>query len=105
MTSSIAAIPLALQLHRDVARIGLGNGGESHLEPGAPGGAFYLGGLIEDALDMLENPIGLGEGTSCGHDVVEDEAALVHLGQQVRAEGGVGEVGADEQNQTAKEEK
>ena len=32
-----------------------------------------------------------------GHDVVEDEAALVHLRQQIGAEAFVGEVGADDE--------
>ena len=39
----------------------------------------------EDPLDVLQNAVGLGERAARGHDVVEDEAAFVHLRQQVGA--------------------
>ena len=44
-----------------------------------------------------EDAVGLGERAAGGHDVVEDEAAFVHLGQQVGAERVVAEVCADDE--------
>ena len=46
-----------------------------------------------------EHAVGLGQRAARRHDVVEDEAAFVHLRQQVGAERLVAEVGADDQQQ------
>ncbi len=57
------------------------------LQAGAAGGGLDLGECVEDLLDVGEDAVGLGERGAGGHDVVEDEGAFVHLGQQVGAEG------------------
>ena len=44
------------------------------------------GVFVKDALDVLEDAVGLCKGAARRHDVVEDEAAFVHLGQQIGAE-------------------
>ncbi len=43
---------------------------------------------------MLEDAVCLGKRASGGHDVVDDEAAFVHLGKQVGAERSIGNDGA-----------
>ncbi len=65
------------------------------------------GVVVQDALNVLENAVGLGERTARGHDVVEDEAAFVHLRQQIGAERLVPEPGGDHQQEagTAKPER
>ena len=50
---------------------------------------------------MIHNPVGLAERTARGHDVVENEAALIHLRQQVRAEQLVASPGAHNQQQAS----
>ena len=76
------------------------HGGQAHLQAGAARGAFHFGRGAQNALDVLQNAIGLAERTAGGHDVVEDEAALVHLRQQVGAKRLVAGPGAEHQQQT-----
>ena len=48
---------------------------------------FSTSGMeCRNAVDVLENAVGLGQRAARGHDVVENEAALVHLRQQIGAE-------------------
>ena len=56
-----------------------------------------LGGAVENLLDVGEHAVGLGERAAGRHEVVEDEGAFVHLGQEIGAEGLVAEVGADDE--------
>src|ERR1039457_6726940 len=74
------------QLDSEIASVGFGHGGKAHLQAGAARGALHFRSCVKDALYMLKDAIGFGERTACGHDVVEDETALVHLRKQVRAE-------------------
>ena len=93
------AAALGFQLHGEVAGVGFGDGGEAHLQAGAARGDFDFGRGVQDALDMLKNAIGLAQRTAGRHDVVEDEAALIHLRQQVGAERLVAGPGADDKQQ------
>ena len=85
------AAALGFELDGEVAGVGFGDGGEAHLQAGAAGGAFDFGRSAQDPFDVLEDAVGLGERAAGGHDVVEDEAAFVHLREQVGAEGSVAE--------------
>ncbi len=49
---------------------------------------------MQDFVDMGEDPISLGQRTTRGHDVVEDESTFIHLRKQVRPEPLIGEVGS-----------
>ena len=73
----------------EVAGVGFCNGGESHLQAGAAGGGGDFGELVEDAVDVEEDAVGFLQRGAGGHDVVEDEGAFVHLGEQVGAEGSI----------------
>ena len=84
--SSIGWLRFGLQLDGDVAGVCFGDCGEAHLQAGAAGDDFDVGVVLENCFDVLEDAVGLGERAAGGHDVVEDEAAFVHLGQQVGAE-------------------
>ena len=55
------------------------------LQPGAAAGDLDLGGAAQDLLDVLEDAVGLGQRGARWGEVVEDERALVHLGQQIGA--------------------
>ena len=94
-----AAAALGLELHGEVAGVGFGHGGQAHLQAGAARGAFDFRHRVQDALDVLQHAVGLGQRAAGGHDVVEDEAAFVHLRQQVGAERLVADPGADDQQQ------
>ena len=87
-----AALAIFLEDHGDVAIVGLGHGGEAHLQAGAAAGVIDLRGLHEDLVNAREHLVGGGDGASGGHDVVEDEAAFVHLREQVGTERVVAEV-------------
>ena len=76
---------LCLQLYGDVAGVCFGDCGETHLQAGAAGGGFDVGVIFEDCFDVLEDAVCLGKRTSGGHDVVDDEAALVHLREAGRS--------------------
>src|SRR6185437_12596404 len=67
-------------------------------------GALDFGHGAQDALDAFEHGIGFGERAAGRHDVVEDEAALVHFRQQVGAEGLVAEVRSRHQRQAHQDE-
>ena len=93
------AAALGLELYGEVAGVGLSDGGKAHLQAGAARGAFDFGLIAKDALDMVENAVGLSERTAGGHDVVEDESAFVHLRQQIGAQRLVANVRGDNQQQ------
>ncbi len=40
---------------------------------------------MEDAFYVFKDAVGFCEGVAGGHDVVEDETAYVHLGQEIGA--------------------
>ena len=86
------AVALGLQLHRDVARVRFGDRCQSHLQAGAPGGAFHLRHVVQNSFHVLEHAIRLRERTACGHDVVEDESSFVHFGQKIGAEASIAQV-------------
>jgi len=88
---------VAAELHRHVAGIRLGHGGQPHLQAGAARGAFDLRNGVEDPVHVLHDAVGLRERAACRHDVVEHEAALIHLRQQVRAQCPVASVGGRQQ--------
>ena len=101
MTSSIAAVALALQLHREIARVGFGHRGEPELQAGAAGRAFHFRRLGENLLHAQQHLVGVGERRSGGHQVIENEAALVHRRQQIAAERVVAEVRRHDQHDAA----
>ena len=80
----VGAAPAWLQQNGDVAAVELGRGDRSEL--GArPAGPVHDGRrLTEDRLDAQSRRIGRLEGGSGRKEVVEDERALVHLGQEPR---------------------
>ncbi len=104
MISSMGRSRLDLEADGEVAAVGLGDGGEAELQAGAAGGDVDLGSAVEDLLDVGEHAVGLGERGSGGGEVVEDEGAFVHLGQEVGAEGAVAEVGAGDQDEAGEAE-
>ena len=53
MTSSMPRLRSVLSLTVNVARVGLGNGRESHLQAGAARCAFHFGRVVEDLFDVL----------------------------------------------------
>ena len=73
----------------EVAGVGFCDSGQSHLQAGAARGGGDLRKLVEDAVDVEEDAVGLLQRRACGHDVVEDEGALVHFGEQVGAESSI----------------
>ena len=50
---------LCLQLHGEVAGVGLSHGGKAHLQAGAAGCDFDFRRGAQNALDVIENAIGL----------------------------------------------
>ena len=94
-----AAFAIGLQLDRDVAGIGFGHLGEAQLQAGAARRALHFGRLAQNLFHMGDHAIGLFERRAGGHDVVDDEAAFVHGGQQVGAGVGVAEIGAADQDE------
>ena len=99
MTSSMARLRLALSLTVKSPVLASVTAARPICRPVRREVLSTSGCVAEDALDMLENAVGLGERTAGGHDVVEDESALVHLRQQIGAERPVAEVGADHEQQ------
>ena len=81
-----AAIALALELDRDVAGIGLGHGRQPQLQAGAARVAFHFGKLAHHLLDVADHTVGLLQRGAGRHDVVDHEAAFIHVGQQVGAQ-------------------
>ena len=79
------AVAVGLEADGEVAGVGFGDGGEAHLQAGAAAGGGDLGGAAQDLLDVLQDAVGLGQRGAGGHEVVEDEGAFVHLGQQIGA--------------------
>ena len=92
-----AAAALAFQLDRDIAGVGFGDGGQAELQAGAPRSALHLGDGAQDLLHVGDHAVGLFERRAGRHDVVDDEAAFVHGGQQVGPAIAVTDVGAADQ--------
>ena len=92
-----AAAAVVLEHDGEVAGVGFGDGGEAHLEAGAARGGGDFGDGVEDLVDVEEDAVGLLEGGTGGHDVVEDEAAFIHFGEEVGAEAFVSEEDADDE--------
>ena len=80
-----AAAALGFELYREVAGIGLSHRGQPHLQSGSARRALHFRRGVENTIHMLQNAVCLIERTARGHDVVKDEAAFVHLRQQVGA--------------------
>src|ERR1019366_4246029 len=93
------AAALGFESYGEVTCVGLGNGCKAHLQAGTPRCALHFRHLVQDAFNVIEYTIGLGERTTRRHDVVENESAFVHLREQVRAERPIAEVGRDHQHQ------
>ena len=55
------AIAFALQLHRDVAGVGFGHGGQPHLQAGAPRCGLHLRSAAQDLLHMRQHAVRLGQ--------------------------------------------
>lgn len=55
---------------------------------------------MENAVDVEQDAVGLLQGAAGRHDVIEDEGAFVHFRQEVGAESLVGEVCAQQKEQT-----
>ena len=98
------AVAVTLEADGEVAGVGLGDGGEAHLQAGAAAGDLDLGRAAQDLLDVLEDAVGLGERCACRGEVVENKCALVHLGQQVGAKRVVGKPGGDDQREAERGE-
>src|SRR6266702_2276865 len=84
---------LAFQADGEVTAIGLGDGSEPKLEAGTTGGDLYFGRAVENLLDVSEDAVGFGERGAGGGQVVQDERAFVHCGQEIGAERVVRKVG------------
>jgi len=97
MTSSPLRSRWRFQLHRDIAGVGFGDGGQAELHSGTPRSALHLGDGAQDLLHVRDHAVGLFEGRAGGHDVVDDEPAFVHCGQQVGPAIAVTDVGATNQ--------
>src|SRR6266481_20570 len=93
-----------LQLHGNVAGVRFRDRGEAHLEAGTAGDDFDIGVIAENCFDVLEDSVCLGKRAAGGHDVVEDEAALVHLREQIGAEGSIGNNGAYDEEKACKQQ-
>ncbi len=61
------------------------------LEAGAPRIGVHVGRGADDRLHLPHQPVGLGQRHAGGGDVVEDEAALVDLGNEARADAAEGD--------------
>ena len=94
-----AAFAVALQFDGDIAGVGFGHLGESQLQAGAARGALHFGRLAQNLFHVGDHAIGLFERRAGGHDVVDDEAAFVHRGQQIAAGVGIAEVAAADQGE------
>ena len=94
-----AAFAVALEFDGNIAGIGFGHLGETQLEAGAAGGALHFGRLAQNFFHVGDDAIGLVERGAGGHDVVDDEAAFVHGGQEIAAGVGIAEVAAADQGE------
>ena len=99
--------PLALrfQLHQDVAGIGFRDRSQTELQTGAPRRALHFRNFAKHLFDVADHAVGFCQRAARGHDVVEDESALVHLGQQVGTGKAVAKIGSDDQPGAEDEEK
>ena len=98
-----AALAVALQLDGDVAGVGFGHRRQAQLQAGAARGAFHFRRRAQDLLHVGDHAVGFFERGAGRHDVVEDEAAFVHGGQQVASRVlRIAEVGAADQRRAAK---
>src|ERR1700674_2981299 len=77
---------IILQLHRYVSGIRLRYRGQAELHSGAPGGTLDFRNFAQYCFDMSNDTIRLRERTAGRHDVVHDKTALIHFGEQVRAQ-------------------
>ncbi len=90
---------IGFEHHGDVAVVGFGYGGEPKLQAGAPRCACHFGDGVDDLFDAFEHTICVGERCAGGHEVIEDEAAFVHGGQQIAAECAIAEEGDGNQRE------
>ncbi len=55
---------------------------------------------MKDLFNARNHAVGIAEGRAGGHQVVENEAAFVHAGEQIGPHRAIGEEGPDHQQQT-----
>ncbi len=83
---SSATLGTGLEQHRHIAAVGRG-GEEAQLAAGPPGERLDAGIGAQDLLDPADQLIGLLERAAGRSPVIEDEAALVHVGHEAGADG------------------
>ena len=90
---------IGLELNSEVAGVGFGDGSQAHLEARAARCVLDFGSRSQDALHMIEHAVGFSERAARGHDVVKDEAALIHFREEIGGETLVRAPRADNQQQ------
>ena len=53
---------------------------------------------MQDFFHRRHHPVGFGKRSSCGGQVIQDEAALIHLRHEVRPQGAIAEIRSDNEN-------
>ena len=74
------------QLDREVAGVRFRHAGEAELRSRPPRISIHLGHLFQHLLDVMQHPVGLVERRTGRRDVIENEAVLLELGQELGAE-------------------
>ena len=90
------AIPVVLELDRDVSRVLLG-GKESQLCACSSRCRFDFGRFRQYSLDDMNLAVGFRECCSSGCDIVEDECAFVHFRQKTGSDKTMREDAGDNQ--------
>ena len=85
------ALAIFLKMHQKVAGVGFGDGGEAQLKACAPRSAFHFRGLRENFFHGKKHSVGVFQGRTGGHEVIQHEAAFVHFRKQFAAQRTVAE--------------
>jgi len=80
-----ATLSARLEQHRHVAGVGR-RGEKPELAAGPPGEGLHVGIGLENLLDAAHHRVGFRERAAGRRPVVEDEAALVHVGHETGAD-------------------
>ena len=76
----------ALELDGEISAVGFGDPGKAELKAGAAGVAFHFRNRQDNFFHAEEDVVGIGQRRARGREVVEDEIAFVHGGEQIAAE-------------------
>ena len=93
----------ALEADEEIALVGLGKAA-AQLQPGAPRIGGHVGVGADDCLDLGEQSVGLGQRGARLGQVVENEAALVHLRHETGTDLSIGQRADQQQRHDAQQQ-